>query len=171
MIDARTPRRLQVRRSRGRLLLLWMLVLASAAAVGAWFATHPAPLPVPGEPIEVSAPLGQAVYVGIYHPAADDDSTLHVDQVTTDVDGEAVVATLVCKGGSVSVTSEPETFCADLVHAEGQSVEPGDALLLEIQDDEPGSATIPPVEISYREGLQWGTHPVGPTVEATFVSR
>jgi hypothetical protein len=111
------------------------------------------------------------VYVGIYDPAADDDRTLHISDVAIDAHGEVTVAVLACKGGTVSLTTEPETFCTSLVEAEGATLEPGDGLVLEILEDEPGEATIDPVELSYRDGLRWGTQPVGPTVEATFVSR
>ncbi len=172
MTDARTPRSLQVERSRRGLVLLWIVAVAVAIAFGAWFVTHPAPLPVADEPVEVQLPLGEAVYVGIYNPAADDDRTVHISEVTIDVDGEvSVVAALVCRDGAVSVTTEPETFCSSLADAEGATLEPGDELVLEILEDQPGEATIQPVEISYRDGLRWGTQPVGPTVEATFVSR
>ncbi len=171
MTDARTPRSLQVDRSRRGRVLLWIAAVAVAVGFGAWFVTHPAPLPAPDEPVEVQLPLGEAVYVGIYSPAADDDRTLHISQVTLDVDGEARVATLVCHDGTLSVTTEPDTFCTSLTDAEGATLEPGDGLVLEILDDEPGEATIEPVEITFRDGLRWGTQPVGPTVEATFVSR
>ena len=76
-----------------------------------------------------------------------------------------------CKDGTVSETNEPETFCTSLVDAEGATLEPGDGLVLEVLEDQAGEATIEPVEISYRDALRWGTQPVGPTVEATFVSR
>jgi hypothetical protein len=171
MTDARTPRSLQVQRSRRGLVLLWIVAIAVVVAFGAWFATHPPALPLAEDPVEVSIPLGEADYVGIYDPAADDDRTLHINQVTIGVDGEARVAALVCRDGTLSETTEPETFCTSLVEAEGATLEPGDGLVLEILEDEPGEVTIEPVEISYRDGLQWGTQPVGPSVEATFVSR
>jgi hypothetical protein len=171
MTDTRTPRSLRVGRSRAGLVLLWIVAVAILVAFGAWFVTHPAPLPVPDDPVEVQMPLGEAAYVGIYDPAADDDRTLHISEVTIDVEGEVKVAALVCKGGTVSETTEPDTFCASLVEAEGATLGPGDGLVLEILEDEPGEATIHPVEISFRDGLRWGTQPVGPTVEATFVSR
>jgi hypothetical protein len=171
MTDARTPRSLQVERSRRGLVLLWIVAVAVAVGFGAWFVTHPPALPLPEEPAELQIPLGEAEYVGIYDPAADGDRTLHISEVTIDVDGEATVAALVCKDGTVSETNEPETFCTSLVEAEGATLEPGDGLVLEVLEDEPGEATVAPVEISYRDGLRWGTQPVGPTVEATFVSR
>jgi hypothetical protein len=171
MTDARTPRSLQVARSRRGLILLWVVAVAVAVGFGAWFVTHPPPLPLPDDPVAIQIPLGEAEYVGIYNPGASDDRTLHISQVALHVDGEARVVAQVCKGGTVSVTTEPETFCASLVEAEGATLEPGDGLVLEILDDEPGEATIDPVELSYRDGMRWGTQPVGPTVEATFVSR
>ena len=171
MTDARTPRSLQVERSRRGRVLVWVAAVVVAVAFGAWFVTHPAPLPVPDEPVTVQIPLGESEYVGLYDPAADDDRTLHISDVSVDVEGEATVSVLVCQDGTVSVTHEPQTFCTDLVEAEGATLAPGDGLVLEILEDEEGQATIDPVEISFRDGVQWGTQPVGPTVEATFLSR
>lgn len=171
MTDARTPRSLQVVRTRRALVMLWIVAVALVVVFGAWFVTHPPSLPVPDQPVEVQIPLGEAEYVGLYSSAAEDERTLHISGVSIDVDGEATVAALVCKEGTLSVTNDPETFCSSLVEAEGATLEPGDGLVLEVLEDEPGAVTIEPVEISYRDGVQWGTQPVGPTVEATFVSR
>lgn len=170
MTDARTS--LRVERSRRGLVLLWITALAVVAAFGVWFVTHPAPLPVPEEPVQVDVPLGEAVYVGIYDPAADDDRTLHISEARIEVDGAATVVARVCRDGTISVTSQPEEFCSSLEDAEGATVEPGDGLVLVILDaNQAGEATISPLEISFRDGIRWGTQPVGPTVEATFLSR
>jgi hypothetical protein len=170
MTDARTPRNLQVRRSRGRMVALVVAVAAAAAAFAVWFVTHPPALPAPDEPVDVSVPLFQPVYVGVYDGDGT-DRTLHISEVSLDVEGEATVALMVCRDGAVSVTSEPTAFCTSLDDANGATIEPGDALVLEISEDESGEATIHPAEVSYRDGIRWGTQPVGPTVEATFVSR
>jgi hypothetical protein len=172
MTDARTPRDLRVERSRRGLVLIWIAAFTVLIAFGAWFVTHPSPLPVPDEPVEVEVPLGEAVYVGVYDPAADDDRTLHISEATIEVDGAATVVARVCRDGTISVTSQPEEFCSTVTDAEGATLEPGDGLVLEILDaNESGDATIAPMEISFRDGIRWGTQPVGPTVEATFLSR
>jgi hypothetical protein len=172
MTDARTPQTLGVERSRRGRVVLWIAGLAVVIAFGAWFVTHPAPLPTPDDPVAVKVPLGEAVYVGVYDPAADDDRTLHISKATIDVNGAATVVARVCRGGTLSVTSEPETFCTSLVDAEGATLEPGDGLVVEVLDaGEPGAATIRPMELTFRDGIRWGTQPVGPAVEATFLSR
>ena len=172
MTDARTPQDLRVERSRRGLMLLWIAALAVVIAFGAWFVTHPAPLPVPEQPVAVEVPLGEAVYVGVYDPAADGDRTLHISEVSIEVDGAATVVARVCRDGTISVTSQPEEFCSTVTDAAGATLEPGDGLVLEILDaNESGEATIAPMEISFREGIRRGTRPVGPTVEATFLSR
>lgn len=172
MTDVRGSRNLQVSHSRRRTVLLWVAAGAVAVAFAGWFVTHPAALPVSQDPVAVSAPLGQAVYVGIYRPEAGEGRTLHLSELTVDVDGEARVAALVCREGTVSVTSDPRAFCSRLDVATGAIVGPEDGMVLEILDDAPGEASIGPVEVSYRDGLQWGTQPVGPQkVEATFISR
>jgi hypothetical protein len=172
MTDARTPPDLRVERSRRGLVLLWIAAVAVVIAFGAWFVTHPAPLPVPDKPVAVEVPLGEAVYVGVYDPAADDDRTLHISEAAIEVDGAATVVARVCRDGTISVTSQPEEFCSTVTDAADATLEPGDGLVLEILDaNETGEATIAPMEISFRDGLRWGTQPVGPTVEATFLSR
>jgi hypothetical protein len=172
MTDARTPPDLRVERSRRGLVLLWIAALAVVIAFGAWFVTHPAPLPVPDDPVSVEVPLGEAVYVGVYDPAADDDRTLHISEATIEVDGAATVVARVCRDGTISVTSQPEEFCSTVIDAAGATLGPGDGLVLEILDaNETGDATIAPMEITFRDGIRWGTQPVGPTVEATFLSR
>lgn len=172
MTDARTPRELRVEHSRRGLVVLWIGALAVVVAFGAWFVTHPAPLPVPDEPVAVEVPLGEAVYVGIYDPAADDERTLHISEATIEVDGAATVVARVCRDGTISVTSQPDEFCSTVTDAAGATLEPGDGLVLEILDaNETGEATIAPMEISFRDGIRWGTQPVGPTVQATFLSR
>src|SRR5262245_34139037 len=113
MIDARTPRDLRVERSRRGLVLLWIAALAVVIAFGAWFVTHPAPLPLPEDPVEVQVPIGEAVYVGVYDPA-DDDRTLHISEADIEVDGPATVVARVCRGGTVSVTSKPGKFCTTM---------------------------------------------------------
>jgi hypothetical protein len=172
MTDARTPRDLRVERSRRGLVLLWIAAVAVVIAFGAWFVTHPAPLPVPDQPVAVEVPLGEAVYVGVYDPAADDDRTLHISEATIEVDGPATVVARVCRDGTISVTSQPEEFCSSVTDAAGATLEPGDGLVLEILDaNESGEATIAPMEITFRDGIRRGTQPVGPTVKATFLSR
>jgi hypothetical protein len=172
MTDARTPRSLQVGRSRRGRVLVWIVVLAAAVAFGAWFVTHPAPLPVASDPVEVEVPLGEAAYVGVYDPAADDDRTLHISGTDIEVEGAATVVARVCRGGTVSVTSDPEEFCSSLDHADGATLEPGDGLVLEILDaNEAGDVNISPMELTFRDGIRWGTQPVGPPVVARFLSR
>jgi hypothetical protein len=172
MTDARTPRDLRVERSRRGLVLLWVAALAVVLAFGAWFVTHPAPLPVPDEPVAVEVPLGEAVYVGVYDPADDGNRTLHISEATIEVEGAATVVARVCRDGTISVTSQPEEFCSSVSDAAGATLEPGDGLVLEILDaNESGEATIQPMEITFREGIRRGTQPVGPTVKATFLSR
>jgi len=117
MTDARTPQDLRVERSRRGLVLLWIAAFAVVIAFGAWFVTHPAPLPVPEQPVAVEVPLGEAVYVGVYDPAADGDRTLHISEVSIEVDGAATVVARVCRDGTISVTSQPEEFCSTVTDA------------------------------------------------------
>lgn len=173
MVAAGSPRELEVGRSRSRRLLLGLLVAVALAALGAWYATHPAPLPASDRTVTASAPVGGTVYVGVYSSPAADGRTLTVRRATvpSDVDLADGVSVLVCRGGGFSVTTDPSAFCSDLVAADGASLHPGDTLAVGISSDAAVEATLGPVSLAYREGVQWGTQDVGPTIRAAFATR
>ncbi len=150
-----------------------MVLIVVVGAVAAWYATHPGPLPTTTTTVTASTPVGVPVFVGVLTPTEESGRTvvvrgLDVDPVT---DLAVSVDWKVCKGGALAVTSEPETFCTSLVDAEGASVGPGDTLVLEIYGDTAGEVDLGRVRVTYREGLQWGSHETGPPVTVTFLSR
>ncbi len=163
---------LQVRRHRYS-KLVWLVLVVAVGAVAAWYATHPSPLPTSTTPVTVSTPAGDPVYVGVLTPSADSDRTVTVRGIDVDPLGDLPVNVdgKVCKGGALAVTSEPETFCTSLVDAEGASLGPGDTLVLEIYGETTGEVDLGRVRVTYREGLQWGSHVAGPPVTVTFLSR
>ncbi|MBB6629897.1 hypothetical protein H5V45_21450 [Nocardioides sp. KIGAM211] len=163
---------LEVRRTRAWVALALVPVLLLVAA-GVWFVTHPAPLETTTVPVQATAPVGVAVYVGVYRLPADADRTLHLSDVDVADDGEAevAVAALVCHGSALNVTSTPTTFCPDLEPASDATMRPGDQLVLQVAGESAGSVTISPPRVSYRDALQRATQPAGRPVELTVLAR
>ena len=146
--------------------------MAAVACAGAWWATHPRPLPTTSEEIATATPTGRPTYVRIYAAAVDDGRTFRIRDVHLDQEGDppADVALLVCRCGGVPVvTSDPSAFCDEVEDASDAAVDGDDALMLRVSSPEPGDTVIDEVVLSIRDGLQWGTQSVGPPVEVTFL--
>lgn len=152
--------------------LVAALVALAAVAGGAWYTTHPGDLATSGTMVRASTPVGQPVYVGVFAPT-DLDRTLRLSGVkvhttsTVDVD----VVPLLCHDGTVGVTSDPSTFCADLVDPEGESFGPGDSIVLRVTGQLPGVATTDRVRLGYRTGLQAATQEAGEQAVVTILAR
>ena len=168
-----TSASLSVQRSRSRRWLVVLVCLVAVVAGGAWYSTHPSALPTPPGPVEATTPAGSPIYVGIYTPDPDGGRTLTVRDLDVDPLSDTVpvsVIGLVCKDGSVGVTTDPSAFCGDLVRAEGESVGPGDVLVVQVYGETPGMVELDRVRLTFREGLRWGSAEVGPPIVATFLS-
>jgi hypothetical protein len=157
----------------GRLGLSLGLVLALVlVGVALWFVLHPSPLPTSDRTVEARTPVGVPLYVGVYAGSRTgrtiDLSSVHVNAPE---DSTAEVSAQVCVDGSISVTTEPAGFCTRVVPAAGASLDPDDTLMLAIQSPTAGTLVLDDLQVSYRDGLQWGTQPVGPRVRVTFLSR
>jgi hypothetical protein len=168
--DTRSPD-LTVGRSRLGLYLGLVLALA-LVGVAAWFVVHPSPLPTSDRTLAASTPVEVPVYVGVYSGSQTDRRLdLTGVHVNAPADTTAAVTVQVCVGGSLSVTADPKEFCTRIIPAAGASLGPDDTLMLQIQSPTAGTLVLDDLEISYREGIQWGTQPVGPRVRVTFLPR
>lgn len=172
MADTMGTDGLQVRRTR-LWLAPWVLVVVALVAVGAWFATHPEPLPTSDDTLTASTPLGVPVYVGVFTPTAGSGRSLEISDVAvhTAGDAEVTVAPMVCRDGALSVTTAPNPFCSALVPASGARLGPADELVLQVTGETPGTADIDRVEVSYRDGLQWATQEAGRPALVTILDR
>jgi hypothetical protein len=137
------------------------LVLLVASVL--WLRGTPDDLPVGDALVPASTPVDQPVYVGVFSAGTDFGRTLHLSGVkihatsNTDVSIEP----LLCRGGAVAVTTEPEAFCPVLVNPEGQDLGAGDSIVIQVLSDEPAVAVVDPVRLSFSENLQWATLPAG----------
>ncbi|GEP39530.1 hypothetical protein NPS01_31930 [Nocardioides psychrotolerans] len=154
---------LQVRRRpRAGIILRVGLGLVVVAFV-VWFTTSPAALPTSQSEVSASTPVSIPVYVGVFTPAADFDRRLHLSgvKVHTTANTPVTVTPLLCVGGTVGVTTEPERFCRGLVDPEGRTFGEGDAIVLEVSSPLAAIAVIDRVRLGFRDGLQRGTLEAG----------
>ena len=153
---------LGVRRSRWRTLTAALVVGALLVLLGAWWTTHPSELPLrEGHVTAVTTP-GRPVYVGMV-AGSEVDRTLRLGgvHVTTEATVPVEVEPLLCRAGSVSVTTEADAFCTDLVDPTGEQLRPGDSLLVRVTAQEAGAAYVSRLVLAFRSGVQVGEQPAG----------
>lgn len=134
-------------------------------AVG-WWLTHPDELPTTDETTHATTKTGRAVYVGV--TTGGDPRELHVRDVEIErlAEGSGVdVKALVCHGGSIGITANPEPFCDSVEEADGAELQlPRDQLIVSVSAQSAQTVALKEVRLSFREDLRWGTHPVGQIV-------
>ena len=153
---------LGVARNRWRNLTVGLGAGALLLVTLMWWATHPSALPVrEGHVTAVTTP-GRAVYVGMV-AGSEVDRTMRLGGVhaRTEATVPVEVVPLLCRGGSVSITTDPAPFCTELVDPTGQQLRPGDSLLVRVSGDEAGAAYLARLSLTFRSGLQVGTRPAG----------
>jgi hypothetical protein len=138
---------------RGWRITTYAVALLVLLAVIGWVSTHPKALSTTDTTVRAETPVGTPVYVGVFGTPADFDRTLELAGVHVFASSTAhvTIVPLVCHGGSVNVTTTPETFCAELGPTEGATLESGDAIVLEIDR----------IRVAYRDGMQWATQDAG----------
>ena len=158
---------------RGWQLTAYALVLTLLVVVLGWVSTHPERLATTQTTVTATTPATESVYVGVFGTPADFDRTLHVSgvRVFATSSAEVKITPHVCHGGSVGVTTTPQSFCAELGPSEGATLEAGDEIVLEVVGDEPGVVEIDRVRIAYRDGLQWATQDAGARARVSILPR
>ena len=158
---------------RGWRVTAYVLVLLCLLAAIGWVSTHPAGLATSDTIVRAETPVGEPVYVGVFGTPADFDRTLHVAGVRVFATSSADVTIVphLCHGGSVRVTSTPESFCGRFGPTEGATLESGDEIVLEVAGAAPGEVQIDRVRIAYRDGLQWATQDAGARSQVSILAR
>lgn len=144
-------------------LVVGVVLFLAAIAVVIGRSGSPEPLPLSDTVINVRTPVDQPVYLGVFTPGNDWTRKLRLDGVKVHATSntELTITPLLCHGGSISVTTDPEKFCDDLVDPEGETLGAGDSIVLQVVCDEPTVAVIDPVRLGFHEGFKWGTLPAG----------
>ncbi len=160
------------RRRRTRLLTVGV-VGALLVALSVWYVNNPRALPVSETTVRATAVAGRPVYVGMFTAPGDFDRSLELSgvKVHTTANTEVEVVPLLCRDGSVAVTTDPAPFCAELVNPEGQTFGAGDSIVLEVTAGDTAIAAIDRVRLGFREGVQWGTHEAGASAIVAIQAR
>lgn len=165
------PRRARTRRRWPWLALAVVLVVGGGTATALAARTAPA-LPRGGE-VEVRTPVGRTVFVGVLGPLGDDRRLDLVGVGGLDggvPDGVSVAtAPVICRDGSINVTSDLDAFCPVVVPAEGEELGPRDQLVVAVTVDRPGTLVLSGVELAWEEGFGSGAQRVGPRIAVEVV--
>jgi hypothetical protein len=139
------------------------LALALALTWLVWYAITPEKLPVSTKVVNANGVVGTPLYVGMFAAPGDFGRTLRISgvKVHTTSDVRLKVTPLLCRRGTVGVTTAPDQFCADLVDPEGQRLVGGDSIVVRVEADDAALAVIDRVRIAYREDIRWDTQPAG----------
>lgn len=139
-----------------------------------WYATTPEELPTTSKTVSAPGVAGTPLYVGVFTPPEGFDRTLRISgvKVHATTSADITVTPLLCRRGTVGVTTGPEQFCSDLVNPEGERLVAGDSIVLRFETDQPVIAVVDQVKIAYREDVRWDTQPAGnEQVIVTFSAR
>ena len=147
---------------------LWRWVPPIAAVILllgwiSWYITTPEGLPTDSQHVTATGVVGQPLYVGMFVAPSGFDRGIHMSGVKVHATASAklTLTPLLCRHGSVGVTTEPDQFCASLDDPAGQRLGAGDSIVLKVQGDQSVVADIDRIKIAFQEGLRWGTKPAG----------
>lgn len=123
----------------------------------------PTPLPTSGRTVTAQGAAGQDLYIGMFAAGRDFDRTIRIRGVKVDAkaSGRLAITPLLCRRGTVGVTTKPDEFCADLLDPEGERMVAGDSVVLRVRASEGVVAIVSRLQISYREDLRGGTSSAG----------
>ncbi len=158
------PRR-QKPEKRSKLWRIVVILATLAVAVGwlVWFLRTPDDLPTTSRASEGAGVVDQPLYVGMFALGDGFDRTITITDVEIDVesDGEVEVTPQLCRGGSLSVTTDPSGWCPELEDPKDQELTAGDSIVLVVTAAEPADVEIGRLEISFRDGIRWGDKEAG----------
>lgn len=128
-----------------------------------WYVVTPEQLPTDSQNVPASGVVGHPLYVGMFAAPSGFDRSLHMSgvQVHATASTKFELTPLLCRKGSIQVTTEPDQFCASLDNPAGQRLGPGDSIVLKVSSDRPVLADIDRIRIAFQEGLRWGTEQAG----------
>ncbi|GAA1546637.1 hypothetical protein GCM10009788_56130 [Nocardioides humi] len=149
--------------SRGWRITGLVVALALVLTWLVWYARTPDHLPVSAKVVNANGVVGTPLYVGMFAAPADLGRTIRISgvKVHTTSDVKLEVTPLLCRRGTIGVTTQPGQFCADLVNPEGERLVGGDSIVVRIESAQAALAVVDRVRIAYREDIRWGTQPAG----------
>ena len=158
------PRR-QRPEKRSKLWRIVVILATLAVAIGwlIWFLRTPDDLPTNSDRVIESGVVDQTVYVGMFAVGDDFDRTIRISEISVDVDpnDDVEVTPLICRGGTVSFTTDADSFCPELDEPDSADFSSGDSIVLAVTASAPTEVEIGRIEISFRDGIRWGTKEAG----------
>ncbi len=146
----------------------WRLTVIGAATALAlawviWYAMTPESLPTNDKVVQANGIVGTPLYVGMFAAPDDLGRAIRISgvKVQTSADVKLEVTPLLCRRGTVGVTTKPEQFCTELINPEGQRLVSGDSIVVKVESATPALAIVDRVRIAYREDIRWDTQPAG----------
>jgi hypothetical protein len=146
----------------------WRFTLVGAAVVLllgwlVWYAATPEELPTSDRTVSASGVVDVPLFVGMFTAGDEFDRTLRVSgvKVHTSANERISVTPLLCRRGTVGVTTDPDQFCSEMVNPEGERFVAGDSIVLKVESAKPALAIIDRIRIAYREDIRWDTQPAG----------
>ena len=137
--------------------------LALIAGWVAWFVLTPDDLPVTSDTVTERGVVDKTLYVGMFAVGDGFDRSIRISEVAADVEseGDVEVTPQICREGTISVTTDPSGSCAELVDTDDAEFRPGDSIIVAVTATEPTTVSIGRLDVSFREGLHWGTKEAG----------
>jgi hypothetical protein len=158
------PRRQQAEK-RSKLWRIFIILATLGVAVGwlVWFLRTPEDLPTESGRVTDSGVVDQTVYVGMLAVGDDFDRTIRISEISVDVspDDGVEVTPLICRGGSLSFTTDAESFCPELDEPEDAEFSSGDSIVLAVTSSTATEVEIGRIDVSFRDGVRWGTEEAG----------
>lgn len=145
------------------LTIAGLMVAIGLGTTVAYYAASPEALELDDTLVTATVPAGQSVYLGVFALPAGSERSLRVSgiDVHTTSTAELTVVPLLCRGGDIGVTVDPQGYCAEILDPEDQDLVAGDDIVLQVTGGEAAIAVIDRVEVSFRDGFRWGTRPAG----------
>lgn len=149
--------------SRGRRIIVASAALLLLVGWFIWYAMTPEDLPTSDRTVSASGVAGTPLYVGMFAAPDDFDRTLRIAgvKVHATTSAEIELTPLLCRRGTVGVTTKPEQFCADLVDTAGARMVAGDSIVLRIESEDAALAVVDRIRVAFREDVRWDTLPAG----------
>lgn len=158
------PRRQQAEK---RSQLWWIFIISATLGVAVgwlvWFLRTPEDLPTESGRVTDSGVVDQTVYVGMLAVGDDFDRTIRISEISVDIspDDGVEVTPLICRGGSLSFTTDAESFCPELDEPDDAEFSSGDSIVLAVTSSTATEVEIGRIDVSFRDGVRWGTKDAG----------
>lgn len=117
---------------------------------------------------------GSTAYVGMYASGDGFDREIRIAGIKVDATAntEVEIEPMICRAGSLGVTTRPEQFCSELIPAQGEEFAGGDSIALRITSQVPAIVELDRIRIGFHQDLRSATEPAGIAgATVTFTAR